>query len=68
MGVKIGLAMDEVGYIGNDTNDIDCLKAAGTGIAPADAHPAARRPQTSCLPPLVGMAQFENSSIESSIS
>ncbi len=36
---KIGL--NEVLYVGNDANDIDCLQASGIGAAPADAHPSA---------------------------
>jgi N-acylneuraminate cytidylyltransferase len=30
-------------YVGNDVNDLDCLKAVGCGVAVADAHPAAKR-------------------------
>ena len=30
-------------YVGNDANDISCLKAAGTGATPADAHPSAKQ-------------------------
>ena len=30
-------------YVGNDENDIECLKAAGTGVAPVDAHLSAKR-------------------------
>lgn len=29
-------------YVGNDENDIECLKAAGAGVAPADAHTSAK--------------------------
>jgi len=28
-------------YVGNDINDIECMRAAGCGIAPRDAHPEA---------------------------
>jgi N-acylneuraminate cytidylyltransferase len=37
------LALDPAGvvFVGNDVNDIECLHAAGLGVAPADAHPAA---------------------------
>lgn len=30
-------------YVGNDTSDIPCLVHVGCGIAPSDAHPAAKR-------------------------
>ena len=33
--------MDDIAYLGNDINDIACLKAAGIGVVPADAHPSA---------------------------
>ena len=33
-----GLNLSNVIYVGNDENDIECLKAAGTGAIPADAH------------------------------
>ena len=29
---------ENVIFIGNDENDIECLKAAGCGVVPADAH------------------------------
>ena len=35
---KNGLSLSEVAYVGNDINDIECLNAAGVGIAPVDAH------------------------------
>lgn len=31
--------LDKVAYVGNDVNDIASIKAAGAGIAVADAHP-----------------------------
>jgi len=31
---------DQVAYIGNDINDLDCIQAAGIGIAVADSDPA----------------------------
>lgn len=37
----IGVPMTQTVYMGNDVNDIDCLHAAGIGVAPADAHPEA---------------------------
>ena len=38
---KNGLYLDEIAYVGNDINDVECMEAAGVGIAPSDAHPAA---------------------------
>lgn len=34
---KIGLG--NVCYVGNDINDLDCVKAVGFGVAVADSHP-----------------------------
>ena len=33
------LSFDKVCFVGNDVNDIECLKQAGIGIAVADSHP-----------------------------
>lgn len=33
---------EEVLYVGNDVNDLDCLKACGCGVVPADAYPEAK--------------------------
>tara|TARA_Y100000588_G_C13653481_1_gene668980 strand:- start:49 stop:558 length:510 start_codon:yes stop_codon:yes gene_type:complete len=38
---KHGLAMDQLAFIGNDLNDVDCLKKVGLGIVVADAYSAA---------------------------
>ena len=35
-----GLALAQVAYMGNDLNDLDCMRACGVAIAPSDAHPA----------------------------
>jgi len=35
------IVLDDICYIGNYVNDIDCIKAAGIGVAVADAHPSA---------------------------
>lgn len=35
------LSPAQVAYMGNDTNDLECLKWAGVAIVPADAHPEA---------------------------
>jgi YrbI family 3-deoxy-D-manno-octulosonate 8-phosphate phosphatase len=37
-----GLLLEQTVYVGNDVNDVECLKAAGCGVAVADAHPTAR--------------------------
>jgi YrbI family 3-deoxy-D-manno-octulosonate 8-phosphate phosphatase len=37
-----GLRLDQTVYIGNDVGDVECLKAAGCGVAVADAHPTAK--------------------------
>ena len=36
-----GLSMDEVAFVGNDTNDVPALRVAALPIAVGDAHPAA---------------------------
>lgn len=36
-----GIAPEDTIYIGNDINDIACMKAVGLGVAPADAHAGA---------------------------
>jgi YrbI family 3-deoxy-D-manno-octulosonate 8-phosphate phosphatase len=36
---RCGLGWDECVYVGNDTNDLDCLRRAAIGVAPADAVP-----------------------------
>jgi YrbI family 3-deoxy-D-manno-octulosonate 8-phosphate phosphatase len=38
-----GLDIGHVIYVGNDVNDLECLRAAGCGVVVADAHPEARR-------------------------
>jgi YrbI family 3-deoxy-D-manno-octulosonate 8-phosphate phosphatase len=37
-----GLEWHEIAYVGNDVNDVDCMKACGFSFAPADAHDSAR--------------------------
>lgn len=34
---------EQVAYMGNDLNDLDCLRQVGVSIAPCDAHPQVRR-------------------------
>ena len=36
-----GLTMDQVAFLGNDVNDVECLRRSGLGVAVADAYPAA---------------------------
>lgn len=38
---KQGLDLKQTIYVGNDINDIECLRAAGCGVAPRDSHPEA---------------------------
>ena len=33
------ISVDQIMYVGNDTNDIDAMKLVGHRVAPADAHP-----------------------------
>lgn len=39
---EAGLTPSEVAYVGNDVNDLECLRAAGVGVAVADALPEVR--------------------------
>ena len=39
---KHGLALSELGFMGDDINDVGALKLAGLAAAPADAHSSAR--------------------------
>ena len=36
-----GLTIDQVAFVGNDINDLECLQAAGLGVVVADAYPVA---------------------------
>src|SRR5262249_15900270 len=38
-----GIAASDVVYLGNDINDLDCMRLVGCGVAVADAHPDVRR-------------------------
>jgi N-acylneuraminate cytidylyltransferase len=40
---ELGVAPEHVVYVGNDINDLECLRAVGCGAAVADAHPEALR-------------------------
>ncbi|MCF3640929.1 acylneuraminate cytidylyltransferase [Rhizobium sp. TRM95111] len=44
-----GLEWSEIAYIGNDINDLDCMRACGVSFAPADAHVQARGAATVVL-------------------
>ena len=33
--------MSRIAFVGNDINDIECLRAAGLGVVVADAYPVA---------------------------
>ncbi len=45
-----GLSWEEVIYAGNDLADLDCLRKAGLGVVPADAHPSVRGSADLVLP------------------
>ncbi|WP_210395756.1 KdsC family phosphatase [Motiliproteus sediminis] len=36
---ELGIAPEHALFMGNDVNDIGCLKAAGVGVCVADSHP-----------------------------
>lgn len=38
-----GIDLAHLVYLGNDVNDLDCLKLAGCGVVTADAHPSAKQ-------------------------
>src|SRR5262249_22104129 len=38
-----GVRAEDVVYVGNDVNDVGCLRAAGCGLVVADAHARARQ-------------------------
>ena len=40
---ELGIALEQVVYVGNDINDLECLWAVGCGVAVADSHPEALR-------------------------
>jgi 3-deoxy-D-manno-octulosonate 8-phosphate phosphatase (KDO 8-P phosphatase) len=39
---QLGVALEETAYLGNDVNDVDCLRAVGCPVVPADAWPEVR--------------------------
>jgi YrbI family 3-deoxy-D-manno-octulosonate 8-phosphate phosphatase len=36
---ELGVALEATAYVGNDINDVDCLRAVGVPVVPADAWP-----------------------------
>ena len=42
LAASLGLGPERVAYVGNDVNDLDCLRWVGTPIAVADAVPEVR--------------------------
>lgn len=36
---KIGISLENIAYMGNDINDLECMKIVGLPICVADAHP-----------------------------
>jgi 3-deoxy-D-manno-octulosonate 8-phosphate phosphatase (KDO 8-P phosphatase) len=36
---RAGPTLDDVAYVGNDINDVECLRAVGLPVVPADAWP-----------------------------
>jgi 3-deoxy-D-manno-octulosonate 8-phosphate phosphatase (KDO 8-P phosphatase) len=38
----VDIPLSQIGFMGDDVNDIDAMQIAGWSAAPADAHPAAR--------------------------
>ena len=38
---KHDLSIDDIAYVGNDINDVECMRTVGTAIAPADSHASA---------------------------
>lgn len=40
--IENALEWAEIAYIGNDINDVECMKACGSSFAPSDAHPSAK--------------------------
>ncbi len=42
LAAQAGLGLDQIAYLGNDVNDLDCLRLARVGVAVADARPEVR--------------------------
>ncbi len=43
------VALEQVAYIGNDLNDLECMNAVGWAIAPSNAHPEIKKIARVCL-------------------
>jgi YrbI family 3-deoxy-D-manno-octulosonate 8-phosphate phosphatase len=39
---EIGVSLDRTAFVGNDENDLECLRMVGLPVVPSDAHPVAR--------------------------
>ena len=39
LAAELGVSLDEVAFVGNDINDLQCLQAVGLPIVVRDAHP-----------------------------
>ncbi|EFO29536.1 transferase [Roseibium sp. TrichSKD4] len=44
-----GLEWSEIVYIGDDVNDLECIKACGLGVAPKNGHPDVLSAADLCL-------------------
>ena len=42
VAAELGVSADEIAYIGDDVNDLDCIRWCGLTACPADAVPAVR--------------------------
>ena len=36
---RLGIGLEQTAYVGNDVNDVECLRAVGLPVVPADAWP-----------------------------
>jgi N-acylneuraminate cytidylyltransferase len=43
LAAELGIGLDQVAFVGNDINDLECMRMAGLAVAVADANPAALR-------------------------
>ena len=40
---ELGIGLDQVAFVGNDINDLECLKAVGLPVIVLDAHPSVQK-------------------------
>ncbi|MDD5146106.1 MAG: HAD hydrolase family protein [Candidatus Pacebacteria bacterium] len=40
---KLNIPLSQVAYMGNDINDVECIKAVGLAVAVADSYPEVKR-------------------------